>query len=80
MARKRKPLVVNGVTVELDAPGLNVFERRGRVELYWKPNAEARKRGYEAPSKLLKKIDIAFSDLLDPSFISDIDSPFDNRC
>jgi hypothetical protein len=46
MARKRKPLVVNGVTVELDAPGLNVFERRGRVELYWKPNAEARKRGY----------------------------------
>jgi hypothetical protein len=46
IARKRKPLVVSGEIVQLDAPGLNVFERRGRVELYWKPNAEARKRRY----------------------------------
>jgi hypothetical protein len=45
MARKRKPLAVSGEIVQLDAPGLNVFERRGRVELYWKPNAEAHKRG-----------------------------------
>jgi hypothetical protein len=28
MARKRKPLVVNGVTVELDAPGLTIIKRR----------------------------------------------------
>jgi len=27
MARKRKPLVVNGVTVELDAPGLDRMVR-----------------------------------------------------
>jgi hypothetical protein len=46
MARKREPLVLSGEIVQLDAPGLNVFERRCRVELYWKPNAEARKRGY----------------------------------
>jgi len=46
MVRKRAPLVVSGETVELAAPGLNAFERRGRLELYWKPNAEARKRGY----------------------------------
>jgi hypothetical protein len=46
MARKRKPLVVNGEIVQLDAPGLHVFERRGRVEFYWKANPTARKRGY----------------------------------
>ena len=49
MARKRKPLVVSGELVELDAPGLNVFERDGRIEFYWRPNATARKHGYVPP-------------------------------
>ena len=46
MARKRRPLVVSGEIVQLDAPGLHVFERRGRVEFYWKASPTARKRGY----------------------------------
>jgi len=46
MVRKRKPLVVSGEIVQLDAPGLHVFERRGHVEFYWKANPTARKHGY----------------------------------
>ena len=47
MARKRKPLVVNGVTVELDAPGLTIIERsNGEVHQYWRVSEEARARGY----------------------------------
>jgi hypothetical protein len=46
MVRKRKPLVVGGEIVQLDAPGLHVFDRRGRVEFYWKANPTARKHGY----------------------------------
>ena len=47
MARKRKPLVVNGETVELDAPGLQVLERpNGAIHQYWIASAEARKRGF----------------------------------
>ena len=46
MVRKRKPLVVSGEIVQLDAPGLHVFERRGRVEFYCKANPTARKHGY----------------------------------
>jgi hypothetical protein len=47
MARKRKPLVANGVTVELDAPGLTVIERsNGEVHQYWRVSEEARARGY----------------------------------
>jgi hypothetical protein len=58
MVRKRAPLVVSGETVELAAPGLNAFERRGRLELYWKPNAEARKRGY-VPRSVRLHFDLA---------------------
>jgi hypothetical protein len=47
MARKRKPLVVNGVTVELDAPGLTIIERsNGEVHQYWRVSEEGRARGY----------------------------------
>ena len=47
MARKRKPLVVNGETVELDAPGLQVLERpNGAIQQYWVASAGARKRGF----------------------------------
>jgi hypothetical protein len=47
MARKRKPLVVNGEIVELNAPGLQLVDRgAGRVEQYWVANPEARSRGY----------------------------------
>jgi hypothetical protein len=35
MAGKRRPLVVNGETVELDAPGLNAFQRGGELYLHW---------------------------------------------
>ena len=46
MARKRRPLVLSGEPVVLDAPGLHLFVRRGKVEQYWKASAEARRRGY----------------------------------
>jgi hypothetical protein len=47
MARKRKPLVVNGVTVELDAPGLQITQRpNGEVHQHWIATKEARARGY----------------------------------
>jgi hypothetical protein len=47
MARKRKPLVFSGETVELDAPGLEIRQRKNGVrDLYWIASAEARKRGY----------------------------------
>lgn len=47
MARKRKPLVVSGETVLLDAPGLELIPwPGGKVAQYWKCSHEARKRGY----------------------------------
>jgi hypothetical protein len=47
MARKRKPLVVNDVTVDLDAPGLKIIERsNGDVHQYWRCSEGARRRGY----------------------------------
>jgi hypothetical protein len=46
MARKRRPLVLNGESVELDAPGLNAFQQRGEFYLYWRASPAARKRGY----------------------------------
>jgi hypothetical protein len=47
MARKRKPLVVNGATVELDAPGLQSTRRsNGEVHQHWIATKEARARGY----------------------------------
>ena len=47
MARKRKPLVFSGETVELDAPGLEIRQRKNGVcDLYWIASAEACKRGY----------------------------------
>jgi hypothetical protein len=47
MARKRKPLVINGETVEFDAPGLHLVKRlNGVVHQYWEASAEARSRGY----------------------------------
>jgi hypothetical protein len=44
MARKRRPLVLGAEPVVLDAPGLHLFIRRGKVEQYWKASAEARRR------------------------------------
>jgi hypothetical protein len=47
MARKRKPLVFSGESVELDARGLGIRQRNnGACDLYWIASAEARKRGY----------------------------------
>jgi hypothetical protein len=47
MARKRTPLVINGETVELDAPGLQVVERtNGAIHQYWIATADARKHGF----------------------------------
>lgn len=47
MARKRKPFVINGAIVELDAPGLHLVRRtNGRVQQYWEASPEARTRGY----------------------------------
>lgn len=47
MARKRKPLVINGETVAFDAPGLHLVKRAdGRLHQYWEASAEARSRGY----------------------------------
>ena len=47
MARKRKPFVVNGETVEINAPGLQLVERRaGSFDQYWVASPEARRRGY----------------------------------
>ena len=47
MARERKPLVINGEIVELDAPCLQLLERaNGTVHQYWIASAEARSRGY----------------------------------
>ena len=47
MTRKRRPLVVNGETVALDAPGLDIRDREnGTRDLYWIATALARKRGY----------------------------------
>ena len=47
MARKRKPLVVDAVTVELDAPGLQITQRpNGEVHQHWIATKEARARGY----------------------------------
>ena len=42
MPRKRRPFVVNGATVELDAPGLKIV----RNEPYWLPPKRAAARGY----------------------------------
>jgi hypothetical protein len=47
MARKRRPFVINGAIVELDAPGLHLVRRtHGRVQQYWEAGPEARTRGY----------------------------------
>jgi hypothetical protein len=47
MARKRKPLFVNGETVEFDAPGFRLLERKnGEAHQYWIATTAARQRGY----------------------------------
>jgi hypothetical protein len=47
MARKRRPLVVNGEFVELDAPGFELRERKnGACNQYWVATTSARTRGY----------------------------------
>jgi hypothetical protein len=47
MARKRKPLVLNDVIVELDAPGLQIVRRpNGELWQYWVVSHEGRRRGY----------------------------------
>jgi hypothetical protein len=47
MARKRKPLVVNRETVELDARGLHLVKRsNSAVQQYWEASPAARSRGY----------------------------------
>jgi hypothetical protein len=48
MARKRKPLEINGATVDLNAPGLQLVERLGGViQQYWVASPDARRRGYQ---------------------------------
>jgi hypothetical protein len=47
MARKRKPLVLNDVIVELDAPGLQIVKRpNGELWQHWVVSHEGRRRGY----------------------------------
>ena len=46
MARKRKPLVVNGETVALDGPGLQIVRTNGELWQYWVVSHEDRRRGY----------------------------------
>jgi hypothetical protein len=47
MARKRKPLVVNGETVEFYAPGFRLLERKnGEAHQYWIATTAARQHGY----------------------------------
>jgi hypothetical protein len=47
MARKPKPLVLNDVIVELDAPGLQIVKRpNGELWQYWVVSHEGRRRGY----------------------------------
>ncbi len=47
MGRKRRPLDINGVIVDLDAPGLQFAKRIGGLAQYWVANPEARSRGYK---------------------------------
>jgi hypothetical protein len=47
MGRKRRPLDINGETVDLTAPGLQFVRRIGALAQYWVANPEARSRGYE---------------------------------
>jgi hypothetical protein len=71
MARKRKPLVVNGETVELDAPGLQVLERpNGAIHQYWIASAQARNRGF------LPRTVRLHCDLSDPAMRRDLE----HRC
>jgi hypothetical protein len=46
MARKRAPILVGGVPIELDAPGFEIRERGNRREAYWVARKDARKLGY----------------------------------
>jgi hypothetical protein len=47
MGRKRRPLDINGETVDLTAPGLQFVRRTGVLTQYWVANPEARRRGYK---------------------------------
>jgi hypothetical protein len=48
MARKRKPLVINGEIVDLNAPGLQFVDRLGGIiQQYWVASPDARRRGYK---------------------------------
>jgi len=47
MARKRKPFVISGETVVLDAPGQKIVIRpNGAVQQYWRASEAACRRGY----------------------------------
>lgn len=46
MPRKRKPLVVAGQTVEIEAPGLKIRQRGERVEVRWEPRPDAARNGF----------------------------------
>jgi hypothetical protein len=46
MGRKRRPLDINGETVDLVAPGLQFVKRVGGLAQYWVANPQARVRGY----------------------------------
>ena len=47
MGRKGRPLDINGVIVDLAAPGLQFVKRIGGLAQYWVANPEARSRGYK---------------------------------
>jgi hypothetical protein len=46
MARKRRPVVVGGNQIDLDAPGFEIRERGDRREAYWVASKDARRLGY----------------------------------
>lgn len=46
MARKRLPLTVGGIQIDLDAPGFEIRERGTRREAYWVASKDARRLGY----------------------------------
>lgn len=64
MPRKRRPLVVSGQTVEIEAPGLKLRQRGDRVEARWEPRPDAVRAGF------LPKTVRIHVDLNDPADVS----------
>jgi len=64
MSRKRRPLVVGGQTVEIEAPGLKIRQRGERVEIRWEPRPDAARAGFKP-----RTVKLAY-DLSDPADVA----------